>query len=585
MPGLDYPAIDPYVASVGAVYDGNFGSVAWVNGARDYVTAPDLIASFSQRSSGLSILAPGAMVTSVYLNNTYETMAGTSMAAPVIAGAAVLIDQALTADHLTANESTILGIMQKTGVSIVDNAVGDANVTPTGLTFKRIDLAAAIASIGTPAKVDQPPTLSPIVSQTVAPGSNVTVTLNGADSNGDTLTYSASITGSAASEAYQLKQSLGLTFNGSYLTNTWGDNEKWLTSTSGTWYCILPTGAFYRWAGSMTATLVPVNLLATFPTSFYADPSLLWNAQASSGGPTTSITGNQLTIQAPAGSAGAYQVTVTASDGTLSTSQTFTLTVQAASNAPNAPNTPAPSGPKIGAIANLSMLTLRAQTITLSATAANNAAVTFSAALVGTFASLPATLVVNGKQLTIYTSPNYVGSLTVQVTATAGGVSSTATFQVNVTAAAVAYRLTGDFNGDGIPDTAFFNQDGSWWVCLMKANGTFVNQNWANWNPASTWGKIEVGNFNGDGKTDILGMTTGGADWVGLSTGTAFTATFWAQWAPAAAWTSFTVGDVNGDGKTDLIGEYAGKWYVGYSTGKGFITSLWVGAGAPTTHS
>src|SRR5262249_26892922 len=51
--GLDYPAVDPYVVSVGAVYDGNFGAVAWASGARDYTTAVDRIASFSQRGAGL----------------------------------------------------------------------------------------------------------------------------------------------------------------------------------------------------------------------------------------------------------------------------------------------------------------------------------------------------------------------------------------------------------------------------------------------------------------------------------------------------------------------------------------------------
>ncbi len=583
VPGLDYPAIDPNVVSVGAVYDGNYGSVAWASGARDYVTAPDLIASFSQRSSALSILAPGAMVTSTYLNDTFESMAGTSMAAPVITGAAVLIDQALLADHLTANQSTILGIMQKTGVSIVDDAVGDANVTPTGLTFQRINLAAALSSLGTPGNVTGPPVLQPIANQTVAPGAKLTVGLSATASNGDAIQFAASVVNSPASLAYQLKQTLGLTYLGSYYTNVWGDNEKWMSSTVGTWYCILPTGLVYRWAGSMSATIQPANLIATLSTSYYADPSLLWNAQPAVI-PTVSVANGQLTIQAPAGSAGSYQIEVTASDGALSANQTFTLTVQAGVTPPANPGPPANTGPQIATITNLSMLTLRSQTITLAATDAQNKPITFSAALVGTFATLPATLVVSGKQLTIYTSPDFTGSLNVQVTASDGTLSSTTTFQINVTASAVADRFTGDFNGDGIQDTAFFNQDGSWWVCLKNANGTFVNQNWANWSAASGWASVQVGNFNGDGKTDILGVTTAGAVWVGTSTGTSFTTAFWTQWAPAAAWASITVGDVNGDGKTDLIGQYAtGKWYIGYSTGTSFNTQLWTGAAAPAS--
>src|SRR5205085_660277 len=104
-PGLDFPAISPDVVSVGAVWDGNFGSVAWASGARDFSTAPDRIASFSQRSSALSIMAPGAMVTSTYLNNTMQTMAGTSMATPVVAGAAAILHQALAAQGLAADQS------------------------------------------------------------------------------------------------------------------------------------------------------------------------------------------------------------------------------------------------------------------------------------------------------------------------------------------------------------------------------------------------------------------------------------------------------------------------------------------------
>src|SRR5205814_1412426 len=40
-PGLDFPAVSPLVVSVGAVYDGNFGAVAWASGARDNTTAVD----------------------------------------------------------------------------------------------------------------------------------------------------------------------------------------------------------------------------------------------------------------------------------------------------------------------------------------------------------------------------------------------------------------------------------------------------------------------------------------------------------------------------------------------------------------
>jgi subtilisin family serine protease len=624
VPGLDYPAIDSNVVSVGAVYDGNFGSMAWASGARDYVTAPDLIASFSQRSSALSILAPGAMITSTYLNDAFQAMAGTSMAAPVIAGAAVIIHQAMDSLHLTANESTILALMQRTGVSIVDNATADANVKPTGLTFKRIDLAAALDALGTPPTTPTPPpvnvapVLQPIADQTVAPGASRTLTLAATDPNGDAVTFTVTVIGVSTSQAYQLKTSLGLTYAGSYFQNIWGKNEKWLTSKTGIWYCILPNGQLRRWTGSMATTLQPANLVTTLSTSIYADPSLILNAQPAVG-PTVSVVGKILTIKAPAGVTGSYQIQVTASDGKLTSSKTFTLTV--AANSP----------PQIATISDVTMYTNRAQTFTISATDPQNKAVTLSAKVVGSLASLPATLVMAGNKLTINTSPDFIGGFDVQVTASDGSLTSTSMFHVTVNASPIAYRFSGDFNGDGIQDTAFFNQDGSWWISLNKADGTFTNQNWANWSTSSAWATVSVGKFNsdnktdiagvstggavwvatstgtgfamqlwtqwapassyksllfgdftGDGKTDLLGFTTGGAIWVAASTGTTFTTTLWAQWSASSYWTTISAIDVDGDGKVDLIGKNTnGKWYVAKSTGTTFVTQLWTGTNPP----
>jgi subtilisin family serine protease len=147
--GLAFPAINNLVVSVGAVWNGSYGSVTWADGAEDYTTAADQITSFTQRSSQLDILAPGAFITSTYLNNTFASMAGTSMAAPVVTGAAIDILQALNAEGDTAEATPqgILSIMQSTGVSIVDAGHGQDNVTHTGETYKRLNLLAAIQEI------------------------------------------------------------------------------------------------------------------------------------------------------------------------------------------------------------------------------------------------------------------------------------------------------------------------------------------------------------------------------------------------------------------------------------------------------
>ena len=571
--GLDYPAVDPLVVSVGAVYDGNFGSVAWGSGARDFTTGVDHIASFSQRGPGLSIMAPGAMITSTYLNNTFQAMAGTSMASPVAAGAAVILHQAMDAKHLAANEDTILSIMKQTGVNVFDGDDENDNVTNTGLTFKRLDLGAAVAALGRP--VNSAPVLQAIANQQIVPGGSLTFALNASDTEGSAITFSTSVLGASPSQAYQLEQQLGLKYVGSYYTNVWGQNEKWMSSRTGTWYCILPNGQLRKWTGSMATTLQSAYLIATLDASVYADPSLLWNAKpATAAAPTVTVNGNQLTIQAPAGATGAYQIQVVASDGSLSSTQTFTLTVQA--------NT----APTLGAIASQSMLADRSQVIFLAARDAQNDPIAFSAKIVGTFANAPASLVVNGNQLTVYSSPDFVGSFDIQVSASNGSTSSSTLVHVNVAATPVAFRVTGDFNGDGIQDTAIMNQDGSWWFSLKKADGSFVNQNWANWTAASNWSQIKVGDFNGDGKTDIVGFTNTGSIWVGASTGSTIIPTLWTQWSAASSWTSFSVADVNGDGRLDILARNAnGRWYVGYSTGAGFTTKLWTSATAPVARS
>lgn len=147
--GLGYPAISPNVISVGAVWDANFGSVTWSSGARDYQTAADRMTSFSQRSSAMSLVAPGAMLISTYLGNSWSQMAGTSMATPVIAGAAALLHQVIDAAGTpqNGNQDYIYNLMRQTGVTVVDNGGSADNVVNTGLSFKRLDIFAAMQSV------------------------------------------------------------------------------------------------------------------------------------------------------------------------------------------------------------------------------------------------------------------------------------------------------------------------------------------------------------------------------------------------------------------------------------------------------
>jgi hypothetical protein len=174
-----------------------------------------------------------------------------------------------------------------------------------------------------------PPQLAAIAPQSMSTGQNaLTVPLSATDAEGDPVTYTATVLTPSAS-LYQLDQRLQLhLYNGSYYTNEWGLGEKWLVGADGTWYGLLPNGQLYRWAGLITTTMQPANLVATLDPTVYTYPQLLWNAQPPAAPAVTlSVQGNTLTLQRPAGLTGVFAVQVAASDGASSATQVFYLTL------------------------------------------------------------------------------------------------------------------------------------------------------------------------------------------------------------------------------------------------------------------
>ena len=145
--------------------------------------------------------------------------------------------------------------------------------------------------------------------------------------------------------------------------------------------------------------------------------------------------------------------------------------------------------------------------------------------------------------------------------------------------------LIGDFNGDGKSDMAFLVGNIDTGLCYLSVDTDGLNynllhlQDWGNFNLTSSGGETIVGDFNGDGKQDILMYTTIDRIFkVGLSTGAIFE---WRQWTNPniyAGFGLFHVGDFNGDGKSDLF-FYLDKnaEYTGLSNGSDFN---WYGRGA-----
>jgi len=138
--------------------------------------------------------------------------------------------------------------------------------------------------------------------------------------------------------------------------------------------------------------------------------------------------------------------------------------------------------------------------------------------------------------------------------------------------------MTGDFNGDGKTDIAArVQQTGCWWVGINTGTA-FALSRWDQWSTAVNWVDVKVGDFTGDGKDDIAGrVQPNGRWWVAVSNGsTAFTSSPWGTaWPTTVTWVDVKVGDFNGDGKTDIIGraQQIGRWWVAYSTGSNSFTN------------
>ncbi|MBZ5713805.1 FG-GAP-like repeat-containing protein [Nannocystis pusilla] len=147
------------------------------------------------------------------------------------------------------------------------------------------------------------------------------------------------------------------------------------------------------------------------------------------------------------------------------------------------------------------------------------------------------------------------------------------------TTTAVSIGAVGDVNGDGRADAVVFANDGSADVHVMLATVSGFGPK-TKWHEefAYTGESPMLADLNGDGRADLVNFTqdmNGRQVRVALSTGTGFgVRTTW-NTNFAAVGEVPAVGDFNGDGKDDVLRFVGNGWvYVGQSTGSGLAQTL-----------
>lgn len=115
---------------------------------------------------------------------------------------------------------------------------------------------------------------------------------------------------------------------------------------------------------------------------------------------------------------------------------------------------------------------------------------------------------------------------------------------------------TADFNGDGFTDILWRNDDGAIFDFLGAANGGVTNNGGNSWaGVTNEWHVAGIGDFNGDGRADILWRGTDGTitDWLGQGDGGFADNSAVASQPLSTDYQIVGVGDFNGDGRSDLL--------------------------------
>ncbi len=143
------------------------------------------------------------------------------------------------------------------------------------------------------------------------------------------------------------------------------------------------------------------------------------------------------------------------------------------------------------------------------------------------------------------------------------------------------YRV-GEFNGDGIADLLNFYTSGSVRVLFGKGDGTFeqhIAPASSGYNAAANGYRFDQGDFNGDGLTDLVHFASDAVVHIWLAKGDGnfdIQPGFrpWSTYSISANNYRFVIGDYNGDGKSDMVHLINGNtFHTWYSRGDGTFGS------------
>jgi len=120
----------------------------------------------------------------------------------------------------------------------------------------------------------------------------------------------------------------------------------------------------------------------------------------------------------------------------------------------------------------------------------------------------------------------------------------------------------GDFNGDGVTDIAFRYLDGTVAVWFFNPNGSGTVISAVNYGQVdNSWSIVGSGDFNGDGIDDLLWRNADGTVAIWLMNG-ASSPTLTQSYAVSNFWTIVGLGDFNDDGVSDILWLYVNNTQV-----------------------